>query len=109
MSYSIATIVKCPGPSKTMSILSSCLWLKNDKDVENTNLFLVYDTSSTFTFGYGETKLLAAVNGYRYARCVFFYLQSERCADQQLGAIIHTFVLIDLKNNRFKTRRIRYR
>ena len=108
MTYSIATIVKCPGPSKTMSILSSCLWFKNDKDIEDTNFFL-YDTLSTFAFGYDETNLLAAVNGNRYARCVFVYLQSERYADQQLGAIIHTFVLIDLQNNRFKTRRIRYR
>ena len=93
MDYSIATIVKCPGATKTMSILSSCLWFKNDKDIEDTNFFL-YDTLSTFAFGYDETNMLAAVNGNRYARCVFFnYPQSERYADQQLGSN-YSYILV---------------
>ena len=74
MNYSIATTVSYPGPSKNMSILSSCLWFHDGKNMRDSKFFQ-YDNSGTFEFGYNSvTSLYAAVMATNNARCVFLYL-----------------------------------
>lgn len=52
-----------PGPSKTIEVLSSCLWFYHDVSIEDI-MFFSYDTSNTFAFGLSSgTKMISKING----------------------------------------------
>ena len=70
MDYSILGPIKYPGPARNMSILSGCLWFKNDRGI-GTARFFAYDAYSTFSFGYSDTSLVATVKSSSESRCVF--------------------------------------
>ena len=73
MTYSIDTTMGYLGPSRDVSILSSCLWFYNDANIKDYRFFL-YDNSDTFEFGYSDyTSFFAAVMSSHNAKYVFLY------------------------------------
>ena len=52
-----------PGPSKTITMLSSCLWFHHSGGTEDT-IFFAYDTLDTFAFGLRSgATIISKING----------------------------------------------
>ena len=54
--------VNYPGPSKSIRILSSCVWFYNRVNAGDT-MFFCYDSPDTFAFGLSSgTKMISKIN-----------------------------------------------
>ena len=65
-------MVNYPGPSKTTTFLSSCLWFNNE-GIQNTTLtFFTYDTLNKFAFGvHSGTLFVSTINNFSSNRYVY--------------------------------------
>ena len=83
--------VNYPGPSKSIRILSSCVWFYNRVDAGDT-MFFCYDSPDTFAFGLSSgTKMISKINHtissskygfsnrYFKAMCQLHFSQYLRC------------------------------
>ena len=61
--------VNYPGPYKTTSFLSSCLWFYGS-NVNGNTTFFVYDTVNIFAFGISSVSMFSTINGFSSNRCV---------------------------------------